>query len=78
MREPIDVLRTTVAALPLPPEALAPLAAKTRERAYTVTDSDIADAKAAGFDDDAIFEVLVQAAVSEGQRRLDRANEVLG
>ena len=78
MPDPIAELRAAVAALPAPPAALEPLVAETRERASTVTDTDIANAKAAGLDDDAIFEALVQAAVAEGLRRLDRAGEVPG
>ncbi len=78
MAGPIDELRSVVAALPPAPHALEPLLAKTRDRAYAVTDADVADAQAAGIGEDEIFEALVQVAVGEGLRRLDRASEVLG
>ena len=47
------------------------------ERAYTVTDADVEALKAAGLSEDEIFERTVAAAIYEGLRRLDRANEVL-
>ena len=77
MPEPLDDLRAVVAGLPPAPQALEPLLAKTRDRAYTVTAADIASAREAT-SDDAIFEQLVGVAIDEGLRRLDRANEVLG
>ncbi|HZT45167.1 MAG TPA: hypothetical protein VFA24_03220 [Gaiellaceae bacterium] len=78
MADPIDDLRAVVASLPPAPAELEPLLAKTRERAYAVTDADLAAAKAAGSSEDAIFEQLVGAAIGEGLRRLDRAAEVIG
>jgi len=61
--EPIDQLRANVAATPPAPSAMAGYLRKVHERAYTVVDADV--------------ESLVAAAVSEGLRRLDRADEVL-
>jgi alkylhydroperoxidase family enzyme len=51
--------------------------AKVRARAYTVTDADVAELKAAGLSEDEIFEQTVAAAISEGLRRFDRASEVI-
>ena len=77
MSDPIDDLRAAAAALPPPPPELEPLLEKTRERAYTVTDADILEARAAAGSEDVIFEQLVGVAIREGLRRLDRASEVL-
>ena len=49
-----------------------------RERAYTVTDSDVEALKADGLTEDEIFEQTVGAAIAQGLRRLDRALEVIG
>ena len=78
MPDPIDELRTAVDALPPPPRTIAALLAKVHERAYTVTDADIAAAVEELGSEDAVFEQLVRAAAEEGFRRLDRAREVLG
>ena len=63
----------------MPPAAdgMAPYLAKVRERAYTVTDADVEELKAAGFSEDEIFEQTVAAAIAQGLRRLDAA-EVIG
>jgi hypothetical protein len=73
MHDPIEELRANAAALPAAPEAMAAYLAKVRDRAYTVTDADVA-----GLDEDAVFEQTVGVAIREGLRRLDRAREVLG
>jgi len=75
--EPIDELRGVVARTPAPPEEMAAYLTKVRERAYTVTDSDLESLKEQ-FDEDAIFEQTVGTAISEGLRRLDRAREIIG
>jgi hypothetical protein len=74
----LDGLRRALASLPPAPPALEPLLAKTCDRAYTITDADIESARAAGASEDEIFEGLVQVALAEGLRRLDRADEVIG
>ena len=51
--------------------------AKVRERAYTVTDGDVEALKRDGISEDEIFERTVRAALAEGLRRLDRAEEVI-
>jgi len=75
--EHIDRLRANAAAVPSAPEAMAGYLAKVRERAYTVVDGDVEALKVAGFSEDEIFEQTVAAAIGEGLRRLDRADEVL-
>lgn len=77
MSEPIERLRANVAATPPAPEEMAGYLRKVHERAYTVTDGDVESLKQAGFSEDEIFEQTVAAAISEGLRRLDRADEVL-
>jgi hypothetical protein len=77
MADPIDELREIVAAAAPPPDELAGYLAKVRERAYTVTDSDVA-ALEEHVDEDVIFEQTVAVAIGEGLRRLDRAREVIG
>jgi len=66
-----------VAGTPPAPDAMADYLRKVHERAYTVTDGDVEALKAAGLSEDEIFEQTVAAAISEGLRRLDRADEVL-
>ena len=77
MSEHIDQLRATVAGAPPAPEAMAGYLRKVHERAYTVVDGDVEALKAAGLSEDEIFEQTVAAAIGEGLRRLDRANEVI-
>jgi hypothetical protein len=73
MADPIEELRATAAAVPHAPGAMAAYLAKVRDRAYAVTDADVA-----GLDEDVVFEQTVAVAIREGLRRLDRAREVLG
>ena len=49
-----------------------------RARAYTITDADVQALKDAGIMEDEIFEQTVAAAVSEGLRRWDAAERVIG
>jgi len=76
--DPIDDLRAVAAGLPPAPEAMASYLVKVRERAYTVTDADVAALEEHGLAQDEIFEQTVGVAIREGLRRLDRAREVLG
>ncbi|HUZ82370.1 MAG TPA: hypothetical protein VMU73_08995 [Gaiellaceae bacterium] len=78
MSEPLDELRAVVANTAQAPEAMAPYLTKVRERAHTVTDSDIESLKEAGFSEDVIFEQTVAAAIGQGLRRLDKALDVIG
>jgi hypothetical protein len=45
--------------------------AKVRTRAYQVTDEDVLALRAAGWDDEGIYELTIAAATGEGMRRLD-------
>jgi alkylhydroperoxidase family enzyme len=67
----IDALRAAARPeRPAPPEFAAYLE-KVRLHAYTVTDRDIEELKAAGFSEDEIFEQTVAAAAAAGLERLD-------
>jgi alkylhydroperoxidase family enzyme len=74
----IATLRAIAAGAAPPPEAMAPYLAKVRERAYEVTDADVAALRDAGFSEDEIFEQTVAAAIGEGLRRLDAAAAAIG
>jgi hypothetical protein len=52
----------------MPPE-LNTLIEKVHQHAYRVTDEDVAALREAGYDDDAIFELIVCAAVGAGTSR---------
>ena len=60
----------------MPREAV-PVIEKVRAHAYQVTDADIAALKAAGLDEETIFELVIAAACGVAERRLDRAMEVI-
>jgi alkylhydroperoxidase family enzyme len=77
MSDHVDRLREVVAAFP-PDPRLEPYLAKVRTAAYKVTDADVDALKAAGVSEDEIFEQTVAAAISEGLRRLDAAEAVIG
>ncbi|HZQ15838.1 MAG TPA: hypothetical protein VFA82_03605 [Gaiellaceae bacterium] len=78
MSEHTDRLRANADALPPPPAAMEPYLAKVRTLARTVTDEDVAALKAAGIEEDVIFEQTVGAAIREGLRRLEAAERVIG
>jgi alkylhydroperoxidase family enzyme len=78
MSEHLDALRVNVANTPAAPPELAAYLEKVRLRAYTVTDADVEQLKAAGLPEDEIFEQTVAAAIWEGLRRLDAAAAVIG
>jgi alkylhydroperoxidase family enzyme len=59
------------------PEALRAYAESVRSNAYLVTDEDVDALKAAGYDEDRIFEVTVAAAVAAGLERRDAALRTL-
>ena len=75
--EPIEELRGLAAAAAASPAALDDYLAKVRERAYTVVDRDVEALKEAGLSEDEIFEHTVAAALAEGLRRLDRAEDAI-
>ncbi len=74
----IEQLRANVAATPPAPAEMRPYLEKVRERAYEVTDADVRSLTDAGFSEDEIFEQTVAVAVTEGLRRLDAAERVIG
>ncbi len=74
----IEQLRANVAATPPAPPAMATYLEKVRLHAYKVTDADVQALKDAGCSDDEIFEQTVAVAISEGLRRLDAAERVIG
>jgi alkylhydroperoxidase family enzyme len=76
--EALEQLRANVAATPPAPPVLDGYLQKVRERAYTVTDSDVEALKAAGLSEDEIFEQTVAAAIGQGLRRLETAMDVIG
>ena len=78
MAEPIDDLRSVVAATPAPPPVMAAYLAKVAQGAHTITDADVEALSAAGLSDDEIFEQTVAAAIAQGLRRLDAAAAVIG
>lgn len=60
------------------PEALRPLVELVAEHASSIGDDDVSDVSRAGFDDEAIFEAIVSAALGASLHRLDRMDELLG
>jgi alkylhydroperoxidase family enzyme len=52
------------------PGDLRPYVEKVARRAYTVTDADVDGLRAAGYSDDAIFELTLAAALGAAQARL--------
>ncbi len=59
------------------PASLAGLVEKIRRHAYRVTDSDVAEAVAAGWTEAQLFEVAVATAVGEGVRRLELVDRLV-
>jgi hypothetical protein len=55
------------------PEPLTMLIDKVARHAYKVTDEDIATARASGFSEDQIFEIVVCAAIGQATRQYDAA-----
>ncbi len=53
--------------------AMDTLVRKTAQQAHGVSESDIAAARAEGFSEDQVFELMVCAAVGEASRQLDAA-----
>lgn len=66
LAEPVDL-----------PADLAPLLDKIWRNAYKVVDRDIETLRAAGYADDALFEVIVSAAAGAGLARLRRGLELM-
>ena len=75
VRDPLAEITAAVAGVGEPPQAMAAYLAKVHERAYAITDADVA--ALAGLADDVVFEQTVAAAVAEGVRRLEAGLAVL-
>ena len=73
----LDELRRIALDAPRPRPELSTYLAKVHDRASTVTDADVDALKAAGIAEDEIFEQTIRAAITEGLRRIDRAEEVI-
>lgn len=74
----VEQLRTIAAEMPSPPAAMEAYLTKVRDRAYTVTDEDVAALKAAGAGEDEIFEQTAAVAIREGLRRRDLGLGLIG
>lgn len=59
------------------PPLVAAYVHKVSQAAHRVTDEDVVGLKAAGFSEDAIFEITVTAAVAAGLDRLERGLRLL-
>jgi hypothetical protein len=70
---PPETRRAAAAGEPLPGagEATSQLADQIRHAAQTVTDAEIAAARAEGQDDDSLYELTVATALGESRRRFD-------
>ena len=55
------------------PAGASELVDKVTKHAYRVTDEDVSAAKAAGFSEDQIFELVVCAAIGQANRQLENA-----
>jgi hypothetical protein len=76
--EPIDQLRAIVDAAPPAPPALEAYLEKVRNRAYTVSDTDVTALTAAGVAEEEIFQHTAAVAIAEGLRRLDAGLKAVG
>ncbi|MDX1521110.1 MAG: hypothetical protein R3264_05750 [Anaerolineae bacterium] len=65
-----DLSRTGQAPATIPPE-LDPYLRKVTLHAHKVTDEDIAALKAAGYSEEALFEITISAALGAGRTRLE-------
>lgn len=59
------------------PAAIQPYVDKVAKHAYKVTDHDIEQLKAAGYSEDAIFEITVSATLGASSARLERGLSLL-
>ena len=69
----IERLREAARPERLAPPELARYLEKVRLHAYTVTDRDVEELKAAGLSEDELFEHTISAATAAGLERLDAA-----
>jgi alkylhydroperoxidase family enzyme len=59
------------------PAALAAFVDKVRRHAYRVTDEDVAELKAVGYGDDALFELMASVAVGAARERFEAGMRAL-
>lgn len=59
------------------PAAIQPYVDKVTKHAYKVTDHDIEQLKAAGYSEDAIFEITISATLGASSARLERGLSLL-
>ncbi len=80
MRHDAAIARLREAVPPLPdelPEAAERYVEKVRRHAYRVVDADVEALRAAGYDEEAIFELTLAAALDAGLARLAAARAAL-
>jgi alkylhydroperoxidase family enzyme len=65
-------------ALPDLPDELRPYVEKVARHAYTVADEDVERLRAAGYSEDAIFELTLAAALGAAQARLAAGLDAMG
>jgi alkylhydroperoxidase family enzyme len=75
---PIDDLRAVVGSAQPAPTSMRDYLDDVHTRAYAIADEDVDALKAAGLTEDEIFEQTVVVAITEGLRRLDIAERVIG
>jgi alkylhydroperoxidase family enzyme len=78
MADPLDELREVVRRTPPAPPAMEAYLDKVYRHAHHVTDADVEALKAAGIDEDTIFEQTVAVAIGAGLRRLEAAERAIG
>ncbi|HEX7082806.1 MAG TPA: hypothetical protein VF186_01685 [Gaiellaceae bacterium] len=78
MSAPLDELCEVVRRTPPAPPAMDAYLDKVRRHAHRITDADVDALKAAGVDEDTIFEQTVAVAIGEGLRRLEAAERAIG
>ncbi|MGH7481994.1 MAG: hypothetical protein ACRELV_07550 [Longimicrobiales bacterium] len=78
MRAAVEARAAGDAAAPeVLPDLVRSFVDKVARHAYRVTDEDVATLRAAGYSEDAIFELAVSAAVGAGHSRLERGLSAL-
>jgi hypothetical protein len=72
-----DVRRAACEGSPVP-DAIDHLVRMIRDAAHLVTDTEIEDARRAGYDDDQLFELTIATALGESCKRFDLVLRALG
>src|SRR5262245_48797998 len=74
---PVEIRQAAAARADAGPPAATEWVRKVHDHAYKTTEEDVALLKAAGLDEDAIFELTVAAAVGAASLRMERALRAL-